>query len=47
MRRNWGGKFENVAILEAITVIEDKYREIQGGTEGMKEDKARWTSFVQ
>ena len=47
LRRNWGGEFENVAILVAIAVNEDGYREILGAAEGMKEDKASWVSFFQ
>ena len=35
LRRNWGGEFENVAILVAITVNEDGYREVLGAAEGM------------
>jgi len=40
LRRNWGGEYENVAILVAIAVNEDGYREVLGAAEGMKEDKA-------
>ena len=57
LSRNWGGEFENVAILVAIAVNEDGYREIAvnedgyrevlGAAEGMKEDKASWVSFFQ
>ncbi len=47
LRRNWGGEFENVAILVAIAVNEEGYREILGAAEGMKEDKASWVSFFQ
>jgi len=47
MRRNWGGEFENVSILVAIGVNEDGYREVIGAAEGMKEDKASWTTFFQ
>ena len=47
LRRNWGGEFENVAILVAIAVDEDGYRQILGAAEGMKEDKASWGSFFQ
>ncbi len=47
LKRNWGGEFENVAILVAIAVNEDGYREVIGAAEGMKEDKASWTSFFQ
>ena len=47
LRRNWGGEFENAAILVAVAVNEDGYREILGAAEGMKEDKASWASFFQ
>ena len=47
LRRNWGGEYENVAILVAIAVNEDGFREILGAAEGMKEDKASWVSFFQ
>ena len=40
-------EFENVAILVAISVNEDGYREVLGATKGMKEDKASWVSFFQ
>ena len=45
--RNWGGEYENVAILVAIAVNEDGYHEVIGAAEGMKEDKASLTSFFQ
>lgn len=47
LRRNWGGEYENVAILVAIAVNENGYREVLGAAEGMKEDKASWISFFQ
>ena len=47
LRRNWGGEYENVAILVAIAVNEDGYREVLGAAEGMKEDRASWVSFFQ
>ena len=37
LRRNWGGEYENVAILVAIAVKEDCFREVLGAAEGMKE----------
>ena len=46
LRRNWGGEFEKVAILVAIAVNEDGYREVLGASEGMKADEASWVSFV-
>jgi len=47
LRRNWGGEYENVAILVAIAVNEDGYREVIGAAEGMKEDKQSWVSFFE
>ena len=47
LRRNWGGEYENVAVLVAIAVNEDGLREVLGAAEGMKEDKASWVSFFQ
>ena len=47
LRRNWGGEYENMAILVAITVNGDGYREVLGAVEGMKEDKASWVNFFQ
>ncbi len=47
LRRNWGGEYENAAVLVAIAVNEDGYREVLGAAEGMKEDKASWVSFFQ
>ena len=38
LRRNWGGEYENVAVLVAIAVNEDGFREVLGAAEGMKED---------
>lgn len=47
LKRNWGGEYENVAILVAIAVNEDGYREVLGAAEGMKEDRASWTEFFK
>ena len=47
LRRNWGGEYENIAVLVAIAVNEDGFREVLGAAEGMKEDKASWVSFFQ
>lgn len=46
LKRNWGGEYENVAILVALAVNEDGYREVIGAAEGMKEDKESWRSFL-
>lgn len=47
LSRNCGGEFENVAILVAIAVNDNRYCEVQGDAEGMEEDKASWVSFFQ
>jgi transposase-like protein len=47
LKRNWGGEYENVAILVAIAVNEDGYREVIGASEGMKEDKISWQEFFK
>jgi len=47
LKRNWGGTYENVAILVAIGVNEEGNREVLGAQEGMKEDKASWLGFFQ
>ena len=47
LKRNWGGEYENVAVLVAIAVNKDGYREVLGAAEGMKEDKASWVCFFQ
>ena len=36
-----------MAVLVAIAVNEEGYREVLGAAEGMKEDKASWVSFFQ
>ena len=46
LKRNWGGSFENVAILVAMAVNEDGQREVIGAAEGMKEDKESWRNFL-
>lgn len=47
LRRNWGGEYENVAILVAIAVNEDGFREVLGVAEEIKEDKESWRCFFQ
>lgn len=46
LKRNWGGEYENVAILVAMAVNEEGYREVISTAEGMKEDKESWCSFL-
>lgn len=47
LKRNWGGSYENVAILVAMAVNEDGQREVIGAVEGMKEDAASWKEFLK
>ena len=42
-----GREYENVAILVAIAVNRDGFREVIGAAEGMKEDKSSWVNFFQ
>ena len=47
LKRNWGGEIENVAVLVALAVNSDGYREIIGSSEGAKEDTASWLGFLR
>jgi transposase-like protein len=47
LKRSWGGEVKNVAVLVAIGVREDGYREILGVAEGVKEDTESWRSFLR
>lgn len=47
LKRNWGGEYENVAILIAMAVNNEGYREVIGAAEGMKEDKESWREFLK
>src|ERR1700759_4930309 len=47
LKRSWGGEVRNVAVLVAIGVNRDGYREILGVCEGMKEDAAGWRAFLR
>lgn len=46
LKRSWGGEVRNVAILVAIGVDAEGFRDILGVAEGCKEDKAGWSSFL-
>ena len=39
LKRSWGGEVQNVAVLVAVGVDSDGYREILGVAEGSREDK--------
>lgn len=45
LKRSWGGEIQNVAVLVAIGVNNEGYREILGAAEGMKEDHESWKNF--
>ena len=47
LKRSWGGEIKNIAVLVAIGVNSDGYREILGAAEGAKEDKEGWTQFIR
>lgn len=47
LKRNWGGEYENVAILVAMAVNQDGNREVIGSAEGMKEDRDSWQNFLK
>jgi len=47
LKRSWGGEVKNVAVLVAIGVRSDGYREILGVAEGLKEDAESWRSFLR
>jgi putative transposase len=44
LKRCWGGKVLNVAVLVAVGVNTEGFREILGVMEGTKEDKESWMS---
>ncbi len=47
LKRSWGGEIKNVAVLIAIGVDAEEYREILGVTEGTKEDAESWRTFLR
>src|SRR5438874_4404588 len=47
LKRSWGGEVRNVAILVAVGVDQDGFRQVLGVMEGMKEDKDSWTAFLR
>jgi len=47
LKRSWGGEVKNVAVLVAIGVRSDGYREILGVVEGLKEDAESWRNFLR
>jgi putative transposase len=47
LKRCWGGEVRNVAVLVAIAVNADGFREVLGVMEGAKEDKDSWVAFLR
>ena len=47
LKRSWGGEIRNVAILIAVGVDQDGYREVLGISEGAKEDQQSWSGFLR
>lgn len=46
LKRSWGGSFENVAVMIAIGVNDEGYREVIGCAEGYTESKECWAEFL-
>jgi len=47
LKRSWGGEVQNVAVLVAVGVNDEGYREMLGVAEGSREDKESWTNFLR
>lgn len=47
LKRSWGGEVKNLAVLVAIGVDEEGYRDVLGVAEGAKEDTESWRSFLR
>jgi putative transposase len=47
LKRCWGGEVRNVAVLVAVGVNSEGFREILGVMEGAKEDKESWKNFLR
>ena len=47
LKRSWGGEVKNIAVLIAIGVDQEGYREVLGVAEGTKEDSESWRSFLR
>lgn len=46
LKRAWGGSFENVAVMVAIGVNDDGFREVIGAAEGFTESAECWREFL-
>jgi transposase-like protein len=47
LKRSWGGEVRNLAVLVAIGVNAEGYREVLGVSEGAKEDRESWRGFLR
>lgn len=47
LKRSWGGEVKNVAVLVAIGVDQEGFRQVLGVAEGIKEDTASWRNFLR
>ncbi len=47
LKRSWGGEVKSVAVLIAIGVDADGYREVLAVAEGTKEDAELWRNFLR
>ena len=47
LKRSWGGEVKNVAVLVAIGVDAEGYRQVLGVCEGAKEDAESWRLFLR
>jgi transposase-like protein len=47
LKRSWGGEVKNVAVLVAIGVDQEGFRQVLGVCEGMKEDLESWRGFLR
>ena len=47
LKRSWGGEVKNVAVLIAVGVNAEGYREVLAVAEGSKEDRESWVKFLR
>ncbi len=47
LKRSWAGEVRNVAVLVAVGVNEEGYRDVLGVMEGSKEDKESWLKLMK
>jgi putative transposase len=47
LKRSRGGEVRNVSLLVAIGVNDEGFRKVLAVAEGLKEDKASWTTFLR